>query len=252
MCSAARFSKLIHLCWFQGIDQAPEATKRSPAAWKALNPHYEVVVWDEHSLTQLIQDRYPALLAPWRNLDKVIKKCDVARMLVVHAFGGIYADLDLKPRRALDSFLDDPHIQHLHGEVVTGSLPSNAAPPSFVRLRERDFLLSKEYKPIDSGGSGVANGLIITKPGVSLWLDFVHERMEQPTLRVLDFAGPHALTRFIRQRHQDLRGKGLLLPPYYFLWERHAFVHEPPAWCVTEHLAVNNWGDHTRADWWNV
>ena len=246
------FSKLIHLCWFQGVANAPGDLARSPSRWAALNPGHEIRLWDERSLSALIANRYPRYFARWMALDMVIKKCDLARLLVIHEFGGAYFDLDLLPRRALDSFLDDGHVRYAQESPRSGQLPGDEASVR-VKLREREFILSREYRRIDMTGYGVANGMIISRPRLPLWLEFIDERIGHARdARVLDFMGPHALTRFLRARARELRGRGALLPPYYFLWERGSFKHPPPEWCVAEHPAVNHWGDHTRPDWWAI
>jgi hypothetical protein len=243
------FSKVIHLCWFQGIDLAPANLRQAPALWRELNPGYEVLIWDFQSLSSFIASKYPQYFSRWNRLDKVIKKCDFARLLLVHYFGGFYFDLDLLPRTSLDSFMDAGVVRHMTTQFVT-VLPS-PEPLEAVDLHSRDFILSREHRPIDEIGFGVANGQIASKPGLPLWIDFLEAQIGSPDVRVLDYLGPWALTRFLRAR-TDLRGRGLIVPPYYFLWEDAAFQQPPPSWCVTRHLAENNWGDKSKGDWWMV
>ena len=244
------FSNIIHLVWFQGFANAPDHVRGTPALWRAMNPSYTVMEWDYESLSAFIAKRYRQYYDRWNKLDLIIKKCDVARFLLVHHYGGAYVDADLIPQRPLDAFLDGGEIRHHRTKFVT-ELPQ-PDPIETLNLRERDFILSREYRPIDMTGSGVANGFIIASPGLPMWIDFMEAQIEQPTRRVLDFFGPHALTRFLRERADSLQGKGLVVPPYYFLWEDHAMKQPAPAWVVSKHLAINHWGDKTRADWWNV
>lgn len=247
----AGFCNVIHLVWYQGFDAAPADIRPAPERWARENPDHEVRTWDAHSMERLIRGDYPALLPVWHSLDRIIKRCDLARLLIVHRHGGVYADADLIPRRSLTSFYRDRRVHFLSDAPVTGELPASSSPVD-VHIADRLFLLSKEYNKIDHAGYGVANGFIASRPGLPLWMDFVRAHAFNTNARVLDYLGPHALTRFLRQRASELRGQGLLLPPYYFLWERHAFTHQPPEWCVCEHPAVNRWGDASRTEWWAV
>lgn len=243
-------SKIIHLVWYQGFDQAPDHLRGTPQAWRGFNPEWRVMEWDFVSLSSFIVQKYPQYFDRWNRLDQVIKKCDLARLFLVHHFGGVYVDADLIPQRPLDEFLDAGEIRHRQTKHVT-RLPK-PDPVERVNLRERAFILSREHRPIDRTGSGVANGMLASVPRLPMWLDFIERQIDQTGLKVLDYFGPHALTKFLRERADTLRGSGLILPPYYFLWEAHAMHEPPPSWCVSRHLAINHWGDSSRSDWWNV
>ena len=243
------FSKLIHFIWFQGIALAPATSRDVPAHWQHMNHDYEVRVWDEQSLHDFIVTKYPQYLKRWHALPQVIKKCDMARLLLIHHYGGVYLDMDLIPQSPLHEFFDQRKIYHM-GMQHRSILPNS--PPVDVDFASREFILSREYANIDYAGCGVANGVILSKAKLPMWIEFVEEQIDQPNNRVLEFMGPHALTRFLRRRAATLNGRGLIVPPYYFLWEDHAMKQPAPSWCVSKHLAVNHWGDHTKPRWWEV
>lgn len=250
--------RTINLVWFQGIHSAPKEWQTNPDRWRELNPGWEVRVWDYRSLADFIRAIYPAYFERWGRLDRIIKKCDFARLLLIHHFGGVYADLDLTPRIPLDDFLSATEVFHRRTEY-TSVLPEPApveALRSFTphtRFEDFDFILSKEHRPIDEQGYGVANGILIaTKRRLPVWIDFAESRINHPRARVLDFVGTWAFTNYLRKHKDEIRGKGIIIPPYYFLWEPANFSQPPPPWCVTLHPAQNSWGDHSQEKWWET
>ncbi|RCI11038.1 hypothetical protein L249_5181 [Ophiocordyceps polyrhachis-furcata BCC 54312] len=90
--------KLIHQIWkTSNVSSYPiEATH---AAWKAMfEPrNYTVKLWAESDIVDLIEAKYPWLLSTYQAYSQNIQRADVARLLVLHAEGGIYADLDVHP-----------------------------------------------------------------------------------------------------------------------------------------------------------
>jgi hypothetical protein len=242
------FSKVIHTIWFQGHHHAPIADQENVASWQRLNSSYEVLQWDYQNLSLFIRDHYPQYFEHWNRLDRVIKKCDFARLLLIDFFGGVYVDLDLRPKSPIDVLLDSGKIRY--GKTAYVSILPTPEVSESVDLRSYETLFSREYQPIDSNGFGLANGVMVSVPRPSWVIPFIDSRIHYGHLRVLDYMGPHALTRFFRER-KDLQSKVRALPPYYFLWER-SMQQMPPEWVVSCHPAVNSWGDSTRVDFWNV
>ncbi|RJE17074.1 hypothetical protein PHISCL_10589, partial [Aspergillus sclerotialis] len=68
-------------------------------SWKkALEPlNYTVKLWTDDAILQLVKHRYPWLLSTYETYPQNIQRADIARLLVIHAEGGIYADLDVYP-----------------------------------------------------------------------------------------------------------------------------------------------------------
>lgn len=235
--------------WYQGHEFAPSSDRGNPLRWRTMNPGWQVLEWNHVNLTEFIRGHYPQYFPAWNSLGKVIKKCDLARLLVLHYFGGAYMDLDLVPLSPLDGLLNSKRIRHSKTAYVT-VLPQPESVES-VNLLEMDAVFSREYRPIDKRGFGVANGAIIAKPGCQWMLDFIDSRINNPGALVLDYMGPHALTRFLRER-TDLHRRVRALPPYYLLWEPHYMQQPPPDWVVCLHPAVNSWGDHSKVDFWRT
>lgn len=246
------FPKLIHLMWFQGVANAPDGLSESPGRWAQMNPGWEVRTWDEHNTRKFILEFYPDWLGEWDALPSVIKKCDLARLLIIHKHGGLYADLDLLPMSSLDAFLRGGVRRYQSWTLGQRTLTAKQESPEFVDYLGAELILSREYRPIDAKGHGIANGFILAKQGSDFLMKFMLSRRGSGDEEVLKAFGPWALTYFIRDNFQEAKAKVRVMPPMYFLWEDPAFDQEPPSWVVCKHLAKNYWGDHTKKHWWRT
>jgi hypothetical protein len=52
-------------------------------------------VWTLRQVRQLLHERYHAFVDVFELLDTEVQQCDLARLLVLHAHGGIYVDMDV-------------------------------------------------------------------------------------------------------------------------------------------------------------
>ncbi|KAF4582757.1 Mipc synthase [Ophiocordyceps camponoti-floridani] len=90
--------KRIHQMWkTNNVSSYPiEATH---TAWKSMfePADYTVKLWAEADIVNLIAAKYPWLLSTYQGYSQNIQRADVARLVVLHAEGGIYADLDVHP-----------------------------------------------------------------------------------------------------------------------------------------------------------
>ncbi|KAJ6118281.1 hypothetical protein N7471_013748 [Penicillium samsonianum] len=70
--------------------------------WKhALEPlNYTIKLWTDDDILQLINGSYAWLLSTYEAYPQNVQRADIARLLVIHAEGGIYADLDVYPTSA--------------------------------------------------------------------------------------------------------------------------------------------------------
>lgn len=57
-------------------------------------PKYTIRLWTNYVIIKLIRVKYTCLLPTYRRYPHNIERADIARLVVVHAEGGIYADLD--------------------------------------------------------------------------------------------------------------------------------------------------------------
>src|SRR5579862_6272363 len=73
--------------------------------WRKRNPQWEIRLWTDADLDQLVESRYPDLLGLFRGYKEPICRADLGRYLVLETFGGVYADLDCECLRPLDPLL---------------------------------------------------------------------------------------------------------------------------------------------------
>ncbi|PHH93054.1 hypothetical protein CDD83_1756 [Cordyceps sp. RAO-2017] len=60
--------------------------------------NYTVKLWTEDDIVDIVKNKYPWLLSTYQSYSQNIQRADVARLVVLHAEGGMYADLDVHPR----------------------------------------------------------------------------------------------------------------------------------------------------------
>lgn len=92
--------KIIHYCWF-GKKPLPKKYAKYIAGWRELCPDYEVIEWNENNFDINCCDytREAAETGKWAFVS------DVARLDILHKFGGFYLDTDIELLKPLDSLL---------------------------------------------------------------------------------------------------------------------------------------------------
>ena len=91
--STTRFPKLLHYMWKSAAVAPPSETIRWQKGCKAVNPDHEIRMYYDADLLQFVQKEYPQYLPLFRAL-KGVYMADMARVLVIYHFGGVYMDLD--------------------------------------------------------------------------------------------------------------------------------------------------------------
>ncbi|GAM36659.1 hypothetical protein TCE0_018f05920 [Talaromyces pinophilus] len=95
--------------------------------------NYTVKLWTDEDILQLIKDKYSWILTTYETYPQNIQRADIARLLVIHAEGGIYADLDVYPTSA-------PQIQclqHLGLKAIFASTVSTLELSNHFFMAER-------------------------------------------------------------------------------------------------------------------
>lgn len=92
--------KIIHYCWFGGKDK-PDSVKRCIASWKVYCPDYEIKEWNELNFdvnaNNYCREAYKT--GKWAFVS------DVARLVVLKQYGGIYMDTDVEMVKPFDDLL---------------------------------------------------------------------------------------------------------------------------------------------------
>jgi mannosyltransferase OCH1-like enzyme len=98
--------------------------------------NYTIKLWTDEAILQLIKRKYPWLLSTYEAYPQNIQRADMARLLVVHAEGGIYADLDVYPTSATQIQC----LQSLNLEAIF-------APTSGTRGLSNHFFMAEAGSP---------------------------------------------------------------------------------------------------------
>jgi len=130
--------KIIHQTW--KTDTVPEHWASSKERWQTLHPTWLYVFWTDQDIDAYVRLAKPTMYSTFRNLQWPIQRVDLFRYFVLHDFGGIYVDLDIRPVTSIDSYLEttfgDIFLVH---SANTPSNFTNAFMMSTIRPNARRF-----------------------------------------------------------------------------------------------------------------
>ncbi|QRV85756.1 glycosyltransferase family 32 protein [Ceratobasidium sp. AG-Ba] len=131
-------ARIIHQSW-KTHDVLPHVVALADS-WRLAYPDWEYVLWDDADNKELVRTLYPNLLSAYEALPSEIYRADFVRNLYMHAFGGIYADLDSEAITSLEPLLSASAQRATAsaavpvafvGEMVTSDNPAHAVPNAF-------------------------------------------------------------------------------------------------------------------------
>eukprot|EP01065_Artemidia_motanka_P038192 TRINITY_DN47044_c0_g1_i1.p1 TRINITY_DN47044_c0_g1~~TRINITY_DN47044_c0_g1_i1.p1 ORF type:complete len:934 (+),score=235.41 TRINITY_DN47044_c0_g1_i1:51-2804(+) len=77
-------------------------------SWTGKNPGWSHVLWNDPSLRRVVAAAFPDFLRIYDSYPTNVQRSDAARVVLMYAYGGVYADVDFE---ALQSF-DSLRVQH--------------------------------------------------------------------------------------------------------------------------------------------
>lgn len=95
----------IHQIWIQGATALPRHYHAAARIWQRRNPRWTYRLWDDASLRALMLARAPDWWAVYAVQPEFEAKADIARYALLHAIGGLYADIDTECRRPIAPLL---------------------------------------------------------------------------------------------------------------------------------------------------
>jgi mannosyltransferase OCH1-like enzyme len=90
--------RILHYVWVGG--PLPETQRNYIATWRATNPDFEIVCWDERNI-----DMSEEIVRVAYKKKRWAKVADIARLQAVLKMGGIYLDTDFELHKPLTSML---------------------------------------------------------------------------------------------------------------------------------------------------
>lgn len=185
------FVRHVHFSFGFFDSSMPDSIRRHIDDVAAANPTYKITVWGPVQARQLFQQpQYAVYLPKYDAMAFGIQRSDMSRYAILHAHGGVYADLDYSFRAPLDEVLaaafDDPATQVFVNETPNATLFKRRASNSFMGARA---------------------------PGHPFWLavlDTVHRGWGLSRhQRIMSAAGPQAVDRALAR----WRGPGVRMLP---------------------------------------
>ena len=190
-----KWTKKIHLSFYFLDDKMPESVAQHVKDVELQNPDFQVLVWGPQESRALVESRYPAFLAKYDAYPHAIQRSDFSRYAILHAFGGVYFDMDYtlqRPVADIFAFLDDT-FQH---EAVFVNETPNAV---LLRRLSNSFMIARY-------------------PGHAFWMHVMQTTNSGTGLsshqRILTSTGPQAVDRAYRSFKTQC-GVGIL-PKQYF------------------------------------
>jgi inositol phosphorylceramide mannosyltransferase catalytic subunit len=112
---------LLHQSWKTEI--LPARFRRWSRTWHRVVPHWEKWLWTDEDNRLLVGHFYPEYLEFYDALPHPVMRADVARMMYLHRYGGVYADFDILALRDISVLVSGD-------DVVLGQMSNNLAQPN--------------------------------------------------------------------------------------------------------------------------
>lgn len=126
--------KTIYMC-YKTINYAVLKKKKE---WQELNPEYKIIIYDDDKCRKFLKNEYSEI---YLNLFDFLKdgpiKADFWRICILNKYGGIYADIDIKPIVPIRQYINE------NDEFVTflSSGPNILLNPHFIKSPANNIIL---------------------------------------------------------------------------------------------------------------
>lgn len=98
-------NKIIHQTW-KTSDLSP-ILRQLTDTWKSNHSDWEYRLWTDADIDILLKSKYPEIYEMMIDCYPSIKKWDVARLVIVYEFGGLYVDIDTVSFKNVNDLIDN-------------------------------------------------------------------------------------------------------------------------------------------------
>lgn len=162
---------ILHQTW--KTDSIPTRFQGYVDSWKQHHPDWTMMFWSDRRLLEFVAEHYPHLLPVFCSYQQGVLRADAGRYMLLHHFGGVYADIDCECVAPFDAIMSEERV------VVCKEPDSHAPGQAF--FRGLPYL--------------IFNGTMASPPGHPFWL---HVLSLLPGLakakEAIDATGPCMLT----------------------------------------------------------
>lgn len=222
--------KLVHQTWKTSAVQPNYLPMVQ--SWRDKNPTWEYRFWSDDDLESLVREYYPKFLDTYKSYPRGVQRADAGRYMLLHRFGGVYADIDTSCIKSFDAISKENRI--VLCEEPREHWPHHVIPRGLKRI--------------------IFNGTIASPEGHPFWA-YLLERMQQNrhSADVLDATGPFLLTGCI-ENYSDQSA--------FSVNDTHLFCHLTAQGKVSKdlgfgdyhnlNLSVHHWASSWAVKWSDV
>ncbi|QKD06040.1 glycosyltransferase [Mesorhizobium loti] len=99
---------ILHQTW--KTDSVPARFQAYADSWKRHNPHLTVMFWSDRMLLEFVAGHYPDFLPMFCSYTNGVQRSDAARYMLLHHFGGVYADIDCECVAPFDPIMNENRV----------------------------------------------------------------------------------------------------------------------------------------------
>jgi Anp1/Glycosyltransferase sugar-binding region containing DXD motif len=100
--------RIIHQTWKS--NQIPDRFLNFSLTWQQKNPDWSYRLWTDRDLLEFVAEHYPDLLKVFCGYRQGVKRADAGRYLLLHHFGGVYADIDTECCQSLEPLTSEDRV----------------------------------------------------------------------------------------------------------------------------------------------
>ncbi len=196
--------RVIHQTW--KTREVPERWRAYHESFRRHHPSWRMRLWTDEDNRRLVAERYSWFLPTYDAFPRDIQRVDAAKYLILHAEGGVYADLDCECRKPLDPLLEP-------GGALVGWTADGAVEVAFLASCPGHPLFEETFRQMQA------------PPLLARWL---HRFPPLDASHVLLSTGPRMMKRAVARFLRGRPAAGLrLCPPAYFSNRSWLKRHEP-------------------------
>ncbi len=192
--------RIIHQTWKSR--DLPADFQVYQQSWINHHPDWQYRFYDDNNCRSFVKESYPDLLDIYDNYPKQIQRIDMFRYLIIHTYGGLYADMDMECHKPLDSLLSN--------KTIVFSIEAH-----LTARRQQELGYKESYQ--------IANCIFAAAPAQAFFdkiIEKLREMASEPVNGnndVEDTTGPRMLTRLIDSLESNERKEIVILKQLYLM-----------------------------------
>lgn len=169
--------RIIHQLWSSHL--VPERYVAWMQSWTRHHPDWLHVFWTDEELHSFVRVNHPEHLSLYEGYPRDILRADMVRPLLLHSYGGLYADLDFEAKYAFDrelthcaAYVLDPWYTYEYFQnSLMASIPGH---PFWLHVMKLLHAREPGALPLDAGPIAMnVTGPLVLKDAARSWTGFL-------------------------------------------------------------------------------